>query len=122
MTAIYAKDLGQIELYVDGTKKAEIDLYNKNLQIEFKDGTVVLIGYPKIPLAVCGFEIKKIGKAWSSFSVDRKGVQFMPFLFKIESDVKRTEYKKCKSDKSPIDVSKIRAGYMGQTIIGDWED
>lgn len=122
MTTIYGKEVDSIEIYVDGKRKAGIELHNKNLQIEFKDGTVILVGYPKSPLAVCGFEIEKSGKAWRNFSVDRKGVQFMPFMFEIASDVKRAIYKKCKYDTSSVDVSKIRAGYMGQTIIGDWED
>lgn len=123
MTTIYGKALDSIEIYVDGKRIAEIELHNKNLQIEFKDGTVILIGYPKSPLAVCGFEIEKSGKAWRNFRVDRKDVAEFPyFMFEIASDVKRAIYKKCKYDTSSVDVSKIRAGYMGQTVIGDWED
>lgn len=123
MTIIYGKNSDSIEIHVEGKRQAEIELHKKNLQIEFKDGTVISVGQPNSPLAVCGFEIEKSGKAWRNFSVDRKDIaRFPSFMFEIASNVKRTAYKKCKDDKSLVDVSKIRGGYMGKTVIGDWED
>ena len=57
----YSDDIVYID-HLDGSC-TEVDCYNKDVRIQFEDGTTIRIGYPKENMAVWWIEIEEKGTA-----------------------------------------------------------
>lgn len=121
MTIVYGHSDDLVEIEEEGWRSEEIDCYDKVAQIEFKDGTVISIGYPKEKLAVWWIKVEETGTAWHNLTVcNNENDQYHTDVFEIDARVKRVTYKN--DPQCGADLSQVRAGYMGKTVIGDWED
>lgn len=121
MTIVYRASDDLVEIEEDGGRNEEIDCYNKVAQIEFKDGTVISIGYPKEKLAVWWIKVEKTGSAWHNLTVcNNENDQYYSDVFEIDARVKNVTYKK--DPKCAADLSQVRAGYIGRTVIGNWDN
>ena len=89
MTRVYgaSDDLVEIEnsLYSD----AEIGCFNRDVRLEFYDGTIIRIGYPKEDAAIWWIEVEKQGTATQELSVcNDEDAEIYSDIFEIDAEVK----------------------------------
>ena len=75
---------------IEGTKYPddEIDCFDKDVMIGFKDGTEIRVGYPKENMAVWGIEIEETGgAAYAMNGCDDQDAEIYSDVFSIDSEV-----------------------------------
>lgn len=83
----YSDDIVCIE-HIDGGC-TEVDCFDRDVRIRFKDGTVIRIGYPKENAGVWWIEIEKKGTAVHNISIcDDENANVYSDVLEIESEVK----------------------------------
>lgn len=85
----YSDDIVCIE-HIDGGS-TEIDCYDMDVRIEFEDGTVIRIGYPKRDMSVWGIEIEEEGCAYSKLKVcEDEEAEIYSDVFEIDAEAVST--------------------------------
>lgn len=70
-------------------KENEIDCYDKDIEIEFTDGTIINIGYGKNDLAIWYICVKKYGSAsYNHIVCEDENSEIYSDIFEIESEIK----------------------------------
>ena len=83
----YSDDIVCIEHLEGGC--TEIDCYDSDVRIRFKDGTVIRIGYPKADMAVWWIEVEKKGEAYQEIHIcEDEDAKVYSDIFEIEAEVK----------------------------------
>lgn len=92
MVKIYGCSDDLVEIEGSEYYENEIGCYNSKVKIWFKDGTVVLIGYPKIDLAVWWISIVQAGTGVFLIRYcNDEDADIYSDVFEIDSEIERHE-------------------------------
>lgn len=78
-------------VYIEGSKykENEIYCYDKDIEIEFTDGTIINIGYGKNDLAIWYICVKKYGsESYNHIVCEDENSEIYSDIFEIESEIK----------------------------------
>lgn len=90
MVKVYGASDDLVEIEYSKYEEDEICCYNKDVLIEFFDGTIIRIGYPKKDLAVWWIEIEKEGNAFKNLVLcNNEDAQIYSDIFEIYSEVNK---------------------------------
>ena len=82
----YSDDIVEIEHSNGGA--TEIDCYERNVRIVFRDGTKILIGYCKPGLGVWWIEVEKQGTAKQTLTIcEDEDAEIYSDIFEIDSPI-----------------------------------
>ena len=87
MTKVYgcSDDLVEIE---SGRSFGEIDCFDKDVRIWFKDGTVIRVGYPKKGKAVWWIEVEEAAtEAYNLTITEDEDAEIYSDIFEIDSEI-----------------------------------
>lgn len=93
MVRVYGSSDDIVEIEPSGTVKAsEIDCYDKDVRITFKDGTVIRIGYGKPGRGIWYVRVEKKGTAKQRLTIcEDEHSGLYSDLFSIDADVETYE-------------------------------
>lgn len=90
MVKVYGASDDLVEIDGSNYKDDEIDCYDKNVRIWFKDGTIILISYGKKDLAVWNITIEQIGNAKFDLQIcEDENANIYSDIFEIDSDIEQ---------------------------------
>ena len=92
MVRIYGASDDLVEIENSKYKENEIGCYNSSVRIWFKDGTIILVGYPKPDMGVWWIKIEKAGTA--TFIIDyceNEDAMIYSDTFEIDSEIEKHE-------------------------------
>lgn len=89
MIKIYGYSDDLVEIEGSNYKTNEIECYNKDVRINFVDGTQILIGYSKPHCAVWWIQIETLGTEWHNLTeCEDENAEIYSDIFEIESEIK----------------------------------
>ena len=100
MIRIYGASDDLVEVENSKYKEGEIGCFERDVRIQFFDGTVIRIGYPKDGLAVWWIEVEKNGTAPQSLTVcEDEDADIYSDIFEIDSEIESHSIIKQKYDR-----------------------
>lgn len=89
MIKVYGCSDDLVEIEGSVYKEDEIGCFDKDTEIEFTDGTVIRIGYPKKDLAVWWIKIERRGAAKQTLTIcEDEDAKTYSDIFEIDAEIK----------------------------------